>query len=94
MSDTKQRIAEYKKLLPGLKERVVAMALLMIISLALMTTTTMAWVVLSRNPEVSNVTTNVASNGNLARSSPTYPSPLESKHDCQAHIQRSPFSAS
>ena len=29
-----------------------------------------------------------------SRSSPTYPSPLERKHERPAHIQRSPFSAS
>ncbi|MBQ3507854.1 MAG: hypothetical protein IJA91_04815 [Clostridia bacterium] len=65
MSDTKQRIAEYKQLLPGLKERIVAVALLLVISLTMVTTTTFAWVVLSRSPEVTGVTTNIASNGNL-----------------------------
>ena len=65
MSDTQKRIAEYKKLLPGLKERITAVALLLVISITMVTTTTFAWVVLSRNPEVSGVTTNIASNGNL-----------------------------
>ena len=65
MSDTKQRIAEYKQLLPGLKERIVAVALLLVISLTMVTTTTFAWVVLSRNPEVSGMATTLAANGNL-----------------------------
>ena len=65
MSDTQKRIAEYKKLLPGLKERVAAVALLLVISITMVTTTTFAWVVLSRSPEVTGVTTNIASNGNL-----------------------------
>ena len=65
MSDTKQRIAEYKKLLPGLKERVVAVALLLVISLTMVTTTTFAWLVLSRRPELTGVSTTIAANGNL-----------------------------
>lgn len=65
MSDTQKRIAEYKQLLPGLKERITAVALLLVISITMVTTTTFAWVVLSRSPEVSGVTTNIASNGNL-----------------------------
>lgn len=65
MSDTKQRIAEYKKLLPGLKERVVAVALLLVISLTMVTTTTFAWFVLSRRPQLTGVSTTIAANGNL-----------------------------
>jgi hypothetical protein len=65
VNDTKKRIAGYQKQLPKLKERVVAIALLLVMSLAIVTTTTFAWVVLSRNPEVSGVSTSVASNGNL-----------------------------
>ena len=65
MNDTKQRIAEYKKLLPDLKERVVAVALLLVISFTMVVTTSFAWVVLSRSPEVTGVSTTVASNGNL-----------------------------
>ena len=65
MNDTKQRIAEYKKLLPDLKERVVAVALLLVISFTMVVTTSFAWIVLSRSPEVTGVSTTVASNGNL-----------------------------
>ncbi len=65
MNESKQRIAEYKKLLPDLKERVVAVALLLVISFTMVITTSFAWVVLSRSPEVTGVTTNIASNGNL-----------------------------
>lgn len=65
MNDTKQRIAEYKKQLPGLKERVATVALLLAISLTMVVTTSFAWIVLSRSPEVTGVSTTVASNGNL-----------------------------
>ena len=65
MNESKQRIAEYKKLLPDLKERVVAVALLLVISFTMVITTSFAWVVLSRSPEVTGVSTTVASNGNL-----------------------------
>ena len=65
MNDTQKRIAEYKQLLPGLKERIVAVALLLVVSLTMVTTTTFAWMVLSFSPEVSGVTTTVAANGNL-----------------------------
>ena len=65
MNDTQKRIAEYKQLLPGLKERIVAVALLLVISLTMVTTTTFAWLVLSRSPQLSGVTTTIAANGNL-----------------------------
>lgn len=65
MNDTKKRIAEYKKKLPKLKEKVLATALLVILAFAMATTSTFAWLVLSRAPEASGVSTTVASNGNL-----------------------------
>ncbi|MBQ7398622.1 MAG: hypothetical protein IJW09_07370, partial [Clostridia bacterium] len=65
MNETKKRIAEYKKKLPKLKEKVLATALLVILAFAMATTSTFAWLVLSRAPEVSNVSTTVAANGNL-----------------------------
>ena len=65
MNDTQKRIEAYRKQLPGLKERVLAVALLLVVSITIGVTTTFAWVVLSRSPEVSGVSTSVASNGNL-----------------------------
>ena len=65
MNDTQKRIEAYRKQLPGLRERVLAVALLLVVSITIGVTTTFAWVVLSRSPEVSGVSTSVASNGNL-----------------------------
>ena len=65
MNQTQKNIEAYKAALPGLKERVLAVALLLVMSAAMMTSATFAWLTLSRAPEISNVTTNVAANGNL-----------------------------
>ena len=65
MNETKRRIKEYKEQLPRVKERVVAMALLVVVALAMATTSTFAWLVLSRAPEVTGATTSLAANGNL-----------------------------
>ncbi len=95
MSDTKQRIAEYKQILPGLKERIVAVALLLVISLTMVTTTTFAWLVLSRSPEMSGVTTTIAANGNLeiALAKPDGSMPDESKVDSFAAMGKDLVSA-
>ena len=65
MTDTQRRIEAYKAALPGLKERVVAVALLLAMSFAMMTSASFAWLTISRRPEVTGVQTNVAANGNL-----------------------------
>ena len=65
MTDTQKRIAAYKAALPGLKEKVAAVALLLVMSVVMMTSATFAWLTISRAPEVANVHTTVASNGNL-----------------------------
>lgn len=65
MNETQRNIRAYKKALPELKERVIAVALLLLMSAAMMTSATFAWITLSRAPEVSNVSTTVAANGNL-----------------------------
>ena len=65
MNETQKRIRAYKEALPGLKERVIAVALLLAMSFAMMTSATFAWITLSRAPEVTDVTTNIAANGNL-----------------------------
>lgn len=65
MNETQRNIKAYKAALPELKEKVVAVALLLLMSAAMMTSATFAWITLSRAPEVSNVSTTVAANGNL-----------------------------
>lgn len=65
MNETQKRIQAYKDALPGLKERVVAVALLLVMSACMMTSATFAWITLSRSPEVSEMSTTVAANGNL-----------------------------
>lgn len=65
MTETQKRIKAYKAALPGLRERVVAVALLLAMSLAMMTSASFAWLTISRSPEVTGVNTTIASNGNL-----------------------------
>ena len=65
VNETQKRIRAYKAALPGLRERVIAVALLLLLSAAMMTSATYAWITLSRAPEVSNVSTTVTANGNL-----------------------------
>ena len=65
MNETQKRIAEYKKILPKLKEKVAAVALLLVVAIAMSTTVTFAWLVLARAPELSGVSTSLAANGNL-----------------------------
>ena len=63
--ETKNRIKAYKNALPHMKERVMAVAMLLVISVTMMTSATFAWVTLSRSPEVSGLATTLAANGNL-----------------------------
>lgn len=65
MTETQKRIKAYRAALPGLKERVAAVALLLAMSVVMMTSATFAWLTISRAPELSGVTTNLAANGNL-----------------------------
>jgi len=65
MNQTQKNIAEYKEKLPHLKEKLVAVALLFVMTMAMLVTSTFAWLSLSLNPQVSDVSTSVASNGNL-----------------------------
>lgn len=65
MNETKIRINEFKRMLPKLRERVIAVALLLAISASMLTTVTFAWITLSTNPEVTSVSTSIAANGNL-----------------------------
>lgn len=65
MNNTQKNIKEYTKKLPQLKEKLVAMALIFVMSAAMLMTSTFAWVSLSVKPQVSDIPTSIASNGNL-----------------------------
>ncbi len=65
MTETQRRIQAYKKALPHMKERVMAVALLFVISISMMVSASFAWITLSRAPEVNGLATTIATNGNL-----------------------------
>lgn len=65
MTDTQKRIKEYQKKLPHMKERMTAVALLLVVSISMVTSATFAWMTLSRSPEVSSIATTITTNGNL-----------------------------
>ena len=64
-NETRERINAYKRALPGMRERVVAVALLLAMSVSMVASASFAWLTISRSPEVTSVSTNVAANGNL-----------------------------
>ena len=61
----KERINDYSARLPRLKEKLMTMVVLLLVAFTMLTTVSFAWVALSINPEVSNISTAIASNGNL-----------------------------
>jgi len=65
MNQTQKNIAEYQQKLPHLKEKLATAILLFVITAAMLITSTFAWVALAVKPEVSNIATSVATNGNL-----------------------------
>lgn len=65
MTETQKRIEAYQKALPGIREKVTAVAMLLALSVIMLTSASFAWLTISRAPEVSQVATNVAANGNL-----------------------------
>lgn len=65
MNRTQENITKYKGMLPGLKEKLVAAVLVVTMTAAMLVTSTFAWLTLSYNPQVQNVHTAVATNGNL-----------------------------
>lgn len=65
VKDTQRRIEEYKAMLPGVKERIAAVALMLVISIVMMASASYAWVTISRAPEVKGMSTTLAGNGNL-----------------------------
>ena len=65
MTETKKQIQELKKALPGLKEKVIGVALLLCLSLVMIASVSYAWVTMSTSPELGGVKTTVAANGAL-----------------------------
>lgn len=65
MTETQRRIKAYERALPHMKERVIAVAMLLVVSISMMVSSTFAWITLSRSPEVSGMETTFATNGNL-----------------------------
>lgn len=64
-NETRNRIEAYKNALPEMKERVMAGAFLLIMSVMMLTSASFAWITLSRAPEAAGMQTTVAANGNL-----------------------------
>ncbi|MBQ8789672.1 MAG: hypothetical protein IJZ58_09235 [Oscillospiraceae bacterium] len=65
VTETQKRIEAYRELLPGLREKVTAVAFLLALSVIMLTSASFAWLTISRAPEVTAVSTNIASNGSL-----------------------------
>lgn len=65
MKESERRIKKYKSWLPQIRQKIVAATSILIMSAVVMTSTTFAWLTLSRAPEVSGAKTQIASNGNL-----------------------------
>lgn len=65
MTETQRRIRAYKKALPELRERVIAVAVLLAMSASMVASASFAWITLSTAPEISGMATTVAANGNL-----------------------------
>ena len=65
INETKKNIEVYKAMLPGLKERVAAVALMLFMSIVMMTSASYAWLTISRAPEVQGMNTTITGNGNL-----------------------------
>lgn len=63
--ETKRKIDEYRVKLPGIKERVIAVALMLAMSVAMIASASYAWLTISRSPEAKGMTTTITGNGNL-----------------------------
>lgn len=65
MNETQRNIKQYKAALPGLRERIAASAMLLLVSLSMVVSASFAWYTISTAPEISMMSTTVAANGNL-----------------------------
>ncbi|MBQ6718921.1 MAG: hypothetical protein IJN20_01040 [Oscillospiraceae bacterium] len=64
-TETRKRIRAYKRMLPELRERVIAVALLLAMSASMLGSASFAWLTISRRPELTGASTTIAANGNL-----------------------------
>lgn len=65
MNETQKNIKRYQAALPGIRERIAAAAMLLMVSLSMVVSATFAWYTISAAPEISMISTTVAANGNL-----------------------------
>lgn len=65
MRETQINIKKYKDDLSKVKEKIFSAAILFVISAAMLTTTSFAWIVLSTAPQVSNISSTIVGNGSL-----------------------------
>lgn len=63
--ETRERIEQYEKALPNIKEKITAAVVLLVVAMTIMVTATYAWITLSASPEVTSIDTTVAANGAL-----------------------------
>ncbi|MBR5311235.1 MAG: hypothetical protein IKU42_08970, partial [Oscillospiraceae bacterium] len=79
MTETQKRIEAYQKILPDIKEKVIAVAMLLALSVIMLTSASFAWLTISYAPEVTQISTNITANGNLeiALASGTQAVPIE-----------------
>lgn len=65
MNETQKNIKRYQAALPGIREKIAAAAMLLMVSLSMVVSATFAWYTISAAPEISMISTTVAANGNL-----------------------------
>jgi hypothetical protein len=65
VNETGKRIKAYEAMLPGLRERLISVILLLAMSIMMVGTATYAWLTVARSPEARGMQTTVAANGNL-----------------------------
>ena len=65
MKDSKTYVRELKKKLPDIRERMIAVLILLAMSVTMVISTTFAWAVLSTKPELQGVALSISGNGNL-----------------------------
>lgn len=65
MADKTTYIRGLKRLLPDIRERLIAVAVLLAVSITMMASATFAWVVLTTKPELKGVSLSISGNGSL-----------------------------
>lgn len=64
-NETRKRIKAYRRVLPGMREKVAAAMSILLIASIVSVTATYAWMTISRAPAVQNISTVLAANGSL-----------------------------